>query len=62
MWQKVLDECHVFNRDINNKHMLDLCTGWGRIIFNVALAKRFKFKSYTGVDFSIPNALKFYEY
>jgi len=42
--------------------MLDLCSGWGRIIFKVALADRYKFKSYTGVDFSVQNALKFYDY
>ena len=28
----------------------------------VALADRYKFKSYTGVDFSVRNALKFYDY
>lgn len=42
--------------------MLDLCSGWGRIIYNVARTGRYKFKSYTGVEFSIPNALKFYDY
>ena len=32
--------------------MLDLCTGWGRIIYEVALFLDHKFTTYTGVDYS----------
>ena len=53
IWRKVLDRFNVFDIDSKNKHMLDLCSGWGRLIFNVALTGRYKFKSYTGVDISI---------
>ena len=62
-WRKIFKEHHVFDEDCKNKHMLDLCTGWGRIIFNVLLpSQKYKFKSYTGVDFSMQSALKFYDY
>ena len=62
IWQNILERNHFFDKSIKDKHMLDLCSGWGRLIFNVALKGRYKFKSYTGVDISIQNALKFYDY
>ena len=33
-------------------HFLDLCTGWGRLIFKVALHLQQKFSSYEGIDCS----------
>ena len=62
IWEDILMKYSLLGRDSRDKHMLDLCTGWGRIIFNVALTSRYWFKSYTGVDFSVKNALKFYDY
>ena len=31
-------------------NFLDLCTGWGRIVFKVALKLKYKFLSYEGID------------
>ena len=53
IFRNILNKYHVFDKDSKNKHMLDLCSGWGRLIFNVALGGRYRYKSYTGVDISI---------
>ena len=31
-------------------HFLDVLTGWGRLIFRVALKLKYRFQSYEGVD------------
>ena len=42
-------------------NFLDLCTGWGRLIFDVALESQVEFQSYDGMDINLSCKKRFEE-
>ena len=47
--------------DSQNMNFVDLCTGWGRLIFKVALDSKLQFLTYDGIDINLPCKSRFEE-
>ena len=61
IWLQILNdlEYEYENIEPQNMNFLDLCTGWGRLIFNVALNSKLQFLRYDGIDINFPCKYKF---
>ena len=51
-WMAIFGKINWIVNKSKETHMVDLCTGWGRIIYDNALNLDHKFTTYTGVDLS----------
>ena len=53
IWLQILNDLEFKNVEPQNMNFLDLCTGWGRLIFQVALKSKLQFHSYDGIDINM---------
>jgi len=49
-WMTIFEKINWVLNKSTETHMADLCTGWGRIIYDNALNLDHKFTTYTGID------------
>ena len=51
-WMTIFEKINWVVNKSTDTHMADLCTGWGRIIYDNALNLEHYFTTYTGIDLS----------
>lgn len=60
IWLRILNDLELIKKMLKqNMNFLDLCTGWGRLIFRVALKSKLQFESYEGIDINFPCKYRF---
>ena len=50
IWLQIFNDLDYGNVETQKMNFLDLCSGWGRLIFFVALRSKIEFQSYEGID------------